>query len=27
VRGWLRQLSPEVAQQIAYANAERLLGP
>jgi hypothetical protein len=27
VRGWLRQLPPEVAQQIAYANAERLLGP
>jgi Amidohydrolase len=25
-RGWLRQLPPEVAQQIAYANAERLLG-
>jgi hypothetical protein len=27
VRGWLRQLPPEVAQQIAYANAERLFGP
>jgi Amidohydrolase len=27
VRGWLRQLPPEVAQQIAYTNAERLFGP
>jgi hypothetical protein len=27
VRGWLRQLPPDVAQQIAYANAERLFGP
>jgi hypothetical protein len=27
VRGWLRQLPPDVAQQIAYGNAERLFGP
>jgi Amidohydrolase len=27
VRGWLRQLPPEIAQQIAYANAEHLFGP
>jgi hypothetical protein len=27
VRGWLRQLPPDVAQQIAFANAEHLFGP